>query len=493
MHDSPRLIPGLLLLTLGLAPLGCRSTPDDADPAAETQGVADLTMGTTGEDGPSPPEHGALDGDGPNPQRTGPGGAGEASPTLADTTAPGPPPPGGQYVEGEFKPAQIQEAVRNFADQYRQTIATACDQVILETDDPDLRRRAQQTKLHGATAIYDIAVDPVPASAMINAAVTVSLQRNFLARHGEEFFGPFAPRLLECANFLQEEAFAICARAMTNEQRRELLKLCNDWSAANPDVYDFWYVRLTDLPGINPGTSVATLVGNITDLPMDFLNKFNPFSGATESVSEAQALAERMSWLGPRLMILAQWRVESVMYETLANPQIEDALDLGQRYARVAEQLPQMLTEQRQALFQDLEDNQSNISSLLGDVRGLAGEAENLLTTADQVVARVQQVYQTYLDTQAAKPPEPESAEPARPFDITEYTAALEELDRVVVHANTLLQNADQATQAEALDARLTQVEDTASHLIWTAAAATLGVGLLLILAVKFIPPRSRT
>jgi hypothetical protein len=479
---------GTALLAVGLvgALPGCRMQPEDPDPA--NADGANLTMGTS-EDGPTrePPPHPAVDGQDKPSNLPDPVEA-QASPQATDTTAPGPPPPGGQYNKSDFNPEQMQQSVRNFADQYRQTIATACDIVIRESDDPDLRRRAQQTKIHGATAMYDIAVDPVPASAMLNAAVLVSLQRNYIARHGEAFFGKFAPRLIETANFLQEEIYALCARAMTNEQRRELLALCNQWSDANPDVYDFWYVRLTDLPGINKTMKVEDIMGTFTSLPGQFFNIFNPFAKGQESVSEAQALAERMSWLGPRLMILAQWRAEAVVYDSLANPQIETALEVGRRVAVVAEQLPETINQQREAIFRELEDHQGNISQLMSDAQSLAAEATQLLDTADTLVGRVQQMQ---ADSRAAAEGQP-PAEPGRPFDITEYTHALQELNQVVVDANTLLKNADDATAPDALDARLAPVESTVIKWILTAAAATLTVGLLLILAIKFIPSRRR-
>lgn len=411
-----------------------------------------------------------------------------ATPDLKDTTAPGAPPPGGDRTPGEFTPAQMQDAVRNFADQYRQTIAVACNQIIVETNDPELRRRTQQGKINGATAMYDIAVDPVPASALINAVVMVSLQANFIRMHGDEFFGGYKDLLQEKSDYLQEEAFRIAARIMTNDQRRDLLKLINEWSDANPDVREFWYVRIDDLPGVKDKVKVEDMLSIF--LPRNFLNVFNPFAKSQESVSEAQALAERMSWLAPRLMILAQWRAESILYDALANPQVESALDLGQRFAKVAEDLPQTLDQQREALLKDLSDNQGNISTLLSDVEKITSDATVLLQSLDQITARVQDIYVRQLEVNANKAPKPAPTEPSKPFDINEYTAALRQLDEVVVNANTLLQNADTATATDALEARLNTVESTVTKLIAIAAAAALLVGLLIVLAIKFIPAR---
>ncbi|MEM9419078.1 MAG: hypothetical protein AAGA25_08540 [Planctomycetota bacterium] len=404
-------------------------------------------------------------------------------------TAPEPPPPdvalGGEDAQSkDYTPAQMQATVRNFADHYRQSMASALDRIIVESDDPELIRRAHTAKINGVTAMYDIAVDPIPASAMLNGLVLVSLQAKFLRAHGEEYLGEYYPLLQITADRLQEEAFRIAARAMTEQQRIDLRATIDQWAQANPDVRDIWYVRLDDLPGIREDPDVFK---TFTNLPRNFLNVFNPFAGTGKSVTEAQVLAERMSWLTPRLMILAQWRAEAIVYNSIANTRISEALDLGERITAVAEELPDNISEQREALFNDLEENEETLQALLQQTNRLTENANALLTTADQITGRVENIQSTAL---ANKTPRDPNAPPSRPFDITEYTEALAKLNKVVTDANTLLLNADTAASPEAIDDRLAVVESSVRNLIFTAAAALLIVGLLLILAVKFIPRR---
>ncbi|MEO1237181.1 MAG: hypothetical protein AAFX76_10370 [Planctomycetota bacterium] len=440
---------------------------------------------------PGPLAQADTEGDTPPP----PAAAG-SGPAPTDTTAPGPPPPGGN-VEADpsrFTPAMMQQAVRNFADQYRQTIAEAADQIVVEADDdPDLRRRAHQMKINGATAMYDIAVDPVPPSALLNAVVLTSLQVNFLEAHAEKFFGGYAPLLQDRANRLEEEAFSIAARVMSPEQRTDLLRLIDEWSAANPDNTDIWYVRLADLPGVQQGLSMSDVVGSFTNLPSNFINIFNPFSKGQDAVNEGQLLLERTSWLAPRLMILAQWRAEAVVYDSIANTRVNDALDLGERFAVVAETLPDTLTQQRRGLVEDLANNQENLTALLHGTQQVTADTTQMLMAADAITARVQEIQAAALAASANRPPRDPNAPPPRPFDITEYTAALYELNQVVGNATTLLETTDTATAGPALDARLDAVAATVTRLILTAAAAALVVGVLLVLTVKWVPRRAHT
>ena len=406
-------------------------------------------------------------------------------------TAPEAPPAdvalGGEDLQSkDYTPAQMQATVRNFADHYRQSMASALDRIIIESDDPELIRRAHTAKINGVTAMYDIAVDPVPASAMLNGLVLVSLQAKFLRNYGEEYLGEYYPLLQITADRLQEEAFRIAARAMTEQQRIDLRATIDQWAQANPDVRDIWYVRLDDLPGIRENPDVFN---TFTNLPRNFLNVFNPFAGTGKSVTEAQILAERMSWLTPRLMILAQWRAEAIVYNSIANTRISEALDLGDRFAGLAEDLPTTLDQQREALVEDLTEHQPQLSQILTDATQLTQNADTLLATADQFTARIQAIQET---AYANKEPRDPDAPPARPFDITEYTATLREASETLAQANNLLLNANDVTSGEFLDERLDAVKSTAAYIIWSAAAAALLVGLLLVLAVKFIPRRAR-
>lgn len=406
-------------------------------------------------------------------------------------TAPTPPPAdvalGGQEVLGEYTPAQMQTAVRNFADHYRQSMATALDRVVIESNDPELIRRAQTAKINGVTAMYDIAVDPVPASAMLNGLVLVSLQAKFIRNHGEDYLGEFYPLVQITADRLQEEAFRIAARAMSEQQRIDLRATIDQWAQANPDVREFWYVRLDDLPGIRDNPDVFN---TFTNLPRNFLNVFNPFANTGKTVDEFQVVTERTVWLAPRLMILAQWRAEAIVYNSIANTRINEVVDLGDRFAVVAEDLPKTLSEQREALFDDLNQNQATLESLITTTDDLAQNTTALLQAAEAIG---QQVI-TIQDTAYANPkPIDPNAPPKHPFNITEYTEALVELNKVLVDLNTLAVNADTIASPDAIDDRLTVVESSVRGLIFTAAVALLIVGVLLILAIKLIPSRRRS
>jgi methyl-accepting chemotaxis protein len=312
--------------------------------------------------------------------------------------------------------------------------------------------------------------------------------------------------LTERSKLLQEEIFRIAAGAMTNEQRIELLKLCNAWSDANPGRLDVWYVQIEDLPGMRNNISGTQIISGLTSLPSEFLNIFNPFNKTQDAASEASVVAERVAWMAPRLIILAQWRAEAVVYDILAATEIDKSFDVIERLTTVAEALPQTLTDQREALFKDLADNEGTLHTLLTDTEQITEQATRLvaeadtavnsttelLAAADQIVARIENMQQRAQGAKADQPPPDPDAPPARPFDITEYTEAIVALNAVVQDTNDLLQTADTATAAQAIGQRVEVIEDTIAKLIWLAGGVTLGVALAIILAIKWVPSRRR-
>ena len=362
-----------------------------------------------------------------------------------------------------------------------------------KTDDPAVARRVRQLKIDAVTAMYDIAIDPAPTTAMINALVMVSLQCIIAERHGALMFGNEENgEILAVAQQVQKDGFSLAARVMSQQQRQQLLDLVKGWADQNPSQVNIWYVRLNDLPGVNGQASVLEVVDSLTDLPGKFLGKFIPgVTSAGQSVSDVSLLAERMSWLAPRLLIVSQWRAEMLIFNSLDAPQIAEGLKVAQQLSDVAATLPDTLTAQRQGLFEDLEKNDEMVNGLLERTDSIVGHTSTLATHIDVILGRVQTMIAASAVANAGKPV---STEPGRPFDITEYTAALTELDGIVKNANTLLSGVDSATQEERLAAKLDVVKSDVSGLIWLGGGVLGGsialAGLLIVLAVKLIPRR---
>jgi predicted lipoprotein len=91
----------------------------------------------------------------------------------------------------------------------------------------------------------------------------------------------------------------------------------------------------------------------------------------------------------------------------------------------------------------------------------------------------------------------------ARPFDINEYTSAINAATATLEETNALIQNLEQSTQPDALAARLDvfanrgeglvdRLASDLTRLIVIAGLSIAGAGIIIVLAAKLIPVRVR-
>jgi methyl-accepting chemotaxis protein len=423
---------------------------------------------------------------------------------------------------------QVQTRLRSFADQYRNEIAAACDEIKNRREDPLLRRRAHRYKVDGATAVYDIAVEDNPRQAVLDMLVLVTLQWYVAETHGETQFPEDHPLIKEKTRIIKDSAWGLASRVMTEKQRADLLAVIDRWWTDNGQRTEIWYVRITDFAGYGKGTSFEGVFSGVTNLPGKFLNVFVPIDDATDTLNDATLIAERTTWLAPRLMILAQWRAESIVLDALATTEVtrtlnsvNDAVAVADRATGVAERLPDQIGEQREALISDLTENEESLKALLAETRstiesiqGVTGDANEIVTggqellrvtdetlkTADQVVKSVESMIAT---AKEGGDENPEDAEPGKPFDITEYTEAVRAAELTLKEINTVLTNLETASRPDELTRRVEPVLDLSEdfiddtlarveRLVIVAAIALAAAGIAIVGFAKFVPSRGR-
>lgn len=494
-------------------PLTGPQTPE----AASTQASGDRTSMTLSEVKPEgTPSRPA----GTPPAASTNGTAGTGS-TAASPASPAP----ASGSTSQLNSEQILSRLRTFADQYRSEIGSACDKIKATRTDPALRRKAHQYKLDASTAIYDIAAEPDPRQAVLDSLVLVTLQWYAAEANAVADFPEDHQLVRDATRVVKESAWALAARVIDEKRRAELLQIIDRWWADNAGSGEIWYVRITDFAGYGKGTPFEGAFGAVTGLPGSLLNAFVPVGDATATLNDAQVTAERVTWLTPRLMILAQWRAEALIFETLATTEVEQiiastnrAVDAADRATTVAENLPAEVAAQTGTVLEDLAENQESIRALLeetratiGSVDGLAGtsqgviaESERTIQAADQLAGSVDRLLVTWKEIQAqsaerdAADPD---AEPGPPFDITEYTEALNAATATIEETNRVLLNLQSVTEPNVLNARLMEVTQSGESFIThatarlerlalVAAAGVAGAGILIVLAFKLVPSR---
>ncbi len=354
---------------------------------------------------------------------------------------------------------ELNELTNAFADRLMTLIASACDEVEQTVDTAEQRRAAHQLKLAMTTSVFDIVTNPDPLTQLFDLVLVVTLYSQVWIDENvaEDVFGDSADVLIRALRDARVEIWDLAARAMEPEVEQELDQLIWDWRRDHPDVTFVGFVRFDDFAA-NRGKSMIAEIRT----GGGFLA---PVNEATKAVDEARLFAERVFYVSKRAPILLQWYVEALAYELLLNPEIVATMEGYQAIATAAEEIPERITAERKAIFEELDRRMDSINDVTGNIQRTIVDAQRLVDSVDRALAGGERVAaeiqgtsealtQTILaaDRLAARYDDKDDASGSGGsggtggFDIdiyrlaaSELTTTLQELNAVIASTDTLL------------------------------------------------------
>lgn len=344
---------------------------------------------------------------------------------------------------------EIDQRCYAFADRYAVVLASAVEDIC--RDEPDLRRRreAHLLRVGGVSGIYDVATGRDPFTKLLDLTLVVTLQsRRWIDElEAERAFGPEKGRTIALAlRRLRVEVWELAAQALTPEQLQELDSLISTWRRDNPTVDGLTFVRFDDV-GASRGRALADEVRGGGGL-------FAPVDRAVDVAEQTRQLGERLFWLSKRSPTLLTWQFELAADDLLLRPEVAKVSD-------TVTGLPAFFVGQREAALRDLATVSDRVGSLLDRTQGL-------VTGVTPVVGDVRAATASVAETAAAAErlvhllaPPPGST--SKPFDVTEYTAALTQANVTLTEANTTLNSVNGLLSGGALSARLQEFNSAAT------------------------------
>ena len=352
-----------------------------------------------------------------------------------------------QQKEEEEKVARIQAEVMSFADVYTGEILDLTSRFPATTQEAQTRVVGFQARQ--ATAAYEVASGENPIFNLLDMVVLVTATRaRFDSTSAQEAFGPGGKLLSSALGKLERTVWAIADQLLDEDQKARLRKVIEDWLARNPDVRDVSAFRLADLSTV-PGSSGAGL-GTPTDVLKSIgLDPFGGFDPAVQEVQRTRLLAERAFYYAKRWPRILELQTRLLTLQLAAQPAPAQVLaDVNrtslaiESAARVAEGLPALVDRERELAIQQfldaLSSQEARARKMLVELRrtldagtGAARAVEGAVDSLDTFVAAVTR-------------PSPPGTPPSRPFDVTEYTRALEQLGRSATELEGLLRTMNQ-------------------------------------------------
>jgi len=347
----------------------------------------------------------------------------------------------------------LQAQVMRFADTYVATIAQACDDVTLKTTNPVVRLTVLRWKLGQATSAYTDATGESPAVNALDLLVLTSMARMVVEDHGMHTFGDVVQPLLDAQRNMETNAWTLAGGVLKPSQQEELRNLIQEWRAKNPDQRYVGTVRFREFVSAmgkipthdkNSPTSIFSL------LYLDPLAGLDPTAAA---IQETRDLGERAMYYSQRMPMLLSWQVEVLAYQLAGQPESQQVLDDANKlasaagiFAQTAQQLPQLVNDQRQAAIQQILDG---LTSQGDKSRALLAETRLTLDSAGVAATNINAAIQSLTEFVRYVSPTnavPSSATNSAPFNVLDYGTAATQVGAAADHLNALLVSVNQST-----------------------------------------------
>jgi hypothetical protein len=419
-------------------------------------------------------------------------GCGESSRDSTTGTSPVNAPP--------IPPTEVANALRSLCDQMQSQVNNAA--MALEQISPtnDTRRRTLRWRIQTAEICSKASNRDNALAGLIELWYwTVTSQVYFTTGSGKNVFGANQTLVVERVEKLSVTAEKMVRRAVPPERFNDLEKQIRAASADGDAFLSGDPQHANPLGTLLEVTKLESLL-NLT------LSPFDAFSGVKAGGDAAEHLAvtaDRAVVLMANYPQLIDWHLQAAVLELQSqdtiqallaevhrsNASIEAALALArdlpaeihrsnasiETALTLVRELPAQVRKEGVALLDQSRPAQADVRDTLRALTEAATALERLNTGVDQLIGRFTPVANVSPGT-APITPAPVDGPPARPFDIREYTAALNAATSAAKDLREMVSASEQLLASPAIPARLTETKGTAQNLIAIIAAWVIAV-----------------
>jgi hypothetical protein len=364
---------------------------------------------------------------------------------------------------------QVQSELMAFADRYFAANLDVAKILERTIETPESRYTAAAARLVALLATTDIAASPNPGAALLDMTVFVTLRRMVWEEYWmPEVYGEAGDPVLDVLDELEEDIWEIAAGVYTPGQLAELRGLIDDWRSKHPDTREVDYVRLTELGD-------ARHVQDLIDAgrPGGMLA---PVREASREIEEMRLLAERLAFMWTRMQLLISLQVEMATAKLAIQPEVQQLLEDSRSFAEVSDrfaeafatlvadlpeerrsaidQILKGLGEEREQILTELTAEDGGVRPTLGDFRDTFDAGRQLAETLNEAVISMDRLVERILE-----------GDPARPFDIMDYKATIEEATRTVQELQSALITIERILGSTVTDEELNSILEGANRL----------------------------
>ncbi len=249
--------------------------------------------------------------------------------------------------EGGITQEELQSTLMGVADRLASTIAEASYVFERRVGSDQARLLASRTRLYPIVSAFHIASGPNPGVSLLDMVVLVTLERVAWELHWKAVFGDPADLMIQAWRKREADVWSIAASVLTPVQQSQLADLIKEWRVRNPDKRYVAFLRFRDFAESLQKSALVEAAGS---------GGLFGIGEVTRAVDEARFLAERGMYLFTRLMMIVPFEIEVVYQKMITEPAVGEFLSTStelvrtmNRMTKLAEELPEIIAEQRKA------------------------------------------------------------------------------------------------------------------------------------------------
>lgn len=368
-------------------------------------------------------------------------------------------------------PVEVQHTLLRFAGEFSESMIGGVNQLRKGTN-VLAATEILDWKIAIGTETCSIVSGPNPIGNMLDMVTFVSVTRKSLEKHWlPTVYGKSARPMLDSCRNAEQQIWMLAGRALTPEQLIELSLAIDEWYQKNPSPETVLAARAVGFSsqGLKVNLTTATKPGSVFNLLM-----IDPLSGmepATREIAQARLFAERALYVTQKMPQLLRWQTELLSLNTTQMPAVQQIVTNSteiasslERFASVAEKLPEQVSQEREEILRALESQEKNLMPLLEEANellatgtGMSTSLNTTLTTFDTLMNRFD-----VGETKQSGPPGPQ----AEPFRIKDYTATIAQLETTAQQLTELLVALDHTAGPVFQEAQAGSKE-VVDHIFW--------------------------
>ena len=410
----------------------------------------------------------------------------------------------GQQPAKVVDPIEVQQTLLQFSNEFATRMTVGIN---LLKHEPEQRPvdpvDALNWKILINSQVLAIASGANPVAGLLDMAVMVTLMRpaieDLAVTRG---FGDSAASIIESCRTSEQRIWRFIDEILAPEQEKALRQAIEEWRRDNPDSDNVIGVRAvgflselsrTEKGGLGIGASLKSLIS------LDPLASLDP---TVREITQSRLFAERALFAAQKMPTLMRWQMELLSIESTRLPAVEQlvANTTGisasvDRFARVAELLPEQISAEREEILNALEAQEQQLTPLVNEVRQTLVAGDGMSVSLNQTILSLDALMKRF---GVGEPPPPGASgtsagepgagdTPSEPFRILDYAEVATRLEAAARQLTELLQTFDQtlgSPNMNQLAAEVAPIVEQAQAGGREVVDRAFSRGLLLILAV---------